>query len=418
MLGNASLDGNLALVYEPGVYSDASYDILNAASITGTFDTVQGRTPAGFTQSVTYSPTDVTLNLEGGGPIIVTPTNDTIFTALSTAALLAAQQANTALLTHMGELHLGTGSPKVQTALASTTPTQVAFAGTADQLADLLPEIPQAVGQMGGWFKAIGSFASLDGSISTPGFDTQAGGFLAGFDKAISANFTAGIAAGYLHTNLSEAGGASGSLDTPRLAVYGTYTLGNLAVDATAGYAYDFINSSRPFANLGQTASSSYNGQEANAALQVSTRANFAGITFMPAAGLAFVHVAQNGVSESGAPGFNLSVNGNSANSLRPFVGLTAAKSYTTDGGTVITPEADIAYSYETLATTPPSLIQVGGGSFTVPGLMPSRSQLIIGGGVTAQLTDTLAFEAAYHITPPTGNLLSQTISLGLDYRF
>ena len=221
---------------------------------------------------------------------------------------------------------------------------------------------------MGGWFKAIGSFASLDGSISTPGFDTQAGGFLAGFDKAFSPNLTGGIALGYLHTNLSEAGGASGSLDTPRLAVYGTYTLGDFAIDATAGYAYDFINSSRPFATLGQTASSSYNGQEANAALQVSTRANFAGITFMPAAGLAYVHVAQNGVSESGAPGFNLSVNGNSANSLRPFVGLTAAKSYTTDGGMVITPEADIAYSYETLNTTPPSLIQVGGGSFTVPG--------------------------------------------------
>ena len=61
------------------------------------------------------------------------------------------------------------------------------------------------------------------GSISTPGFDTQAGGFLAGFDKAVSANFTVGVAAGYLHTNLSEAGGASGSLDTPRFAVYGTY---------------------------------------------------------------------------------------------------------------------------------------------------------------------------------------------------
>ena len=100
----------------------------------------------------------------------------------------------------------------------------------------------------------------------------------------------------------------------------------------------------------------------------MSTRANFAGITFMPAAGLAFVHVAQNGVSESGAPGFNLSVNGNSAKPLRPFAAITAAKSYTTDGGTVITPEADIAYSYETLATTPPSLIQAGGGSFNGPG--------------------------------------------------
>ena len=63
-------------------------------------------------------------------------------------------------------------------------------------------------------------------------------------------------------------------------------------------------------------------------------------------------------------------------------------------------------------------LTGIGGGSFTVPGLMPSRNQLTIGGGITAQLTDTLAFEAAYHIIPPTGNTLSQTISLGLDYRF
>ena len=142
---------------------DASYDILNAAGITGTFATVTGRTPAGFDQSLTYSPTDVTLNLEDGGPIIVTPTNDTIFTALSTAALLAAQQANTALLTHMGELHLGTGSPKVQTALAATTPTQVAFTGTADQLADLSAGDPP--GRRARW--AAGSRPSAASPAST-----------------------------------------------------------------------------------------------------------------------------------------------------------------------------------------------------------------------------------------------------------
>ena len=304
----------------------------------------------------------------------------------------------------MGEMHLGTGSPKVQTALGITTPTQVAFTGTADQLADLLPAIPQAVGQMGGWFKAIGSFASLDGSINTPGFDTQAGGFLAGFDKAVSANFTGGVAAGYLHTNLSEAGGASGSLDTPRLAVYGTYTLGNFAVDATAGYAYDFIDSSRPFADPRPDGviqlqrpggECRHPGEHAGELRRHHLHAG-RGPRLRPCrperASARAARRASISTSTATAP-------------IRsgPSSALTAAKSYTTDGGMVITPEADIAYSYETLGTTPPSLIQVGGGSFTVPGLMPSRSQLTIGGGITAQLTDTLAFEAAYHITPPTG---------------
>jgi fibronectin-binding autotransporter adhesin len=271
---------------------------------------------------------------------------------------------------------------------------------------------------MGGWFKGIGSFTNLTGSGNIPGFDTQAGGFLMGLDRVLAPNLTGGVALGYLHTNLSEGGGSTGTIDTPRLAVYGSYSFGNFALDATAGWAYDFYNANRPFPILGETASSNYNGQEATAAIQASTKMNFSGVTFMPALGLAFAHVAQTGVSESGAPGFDLNVNPNSANSLRPFAALTVAKTFTTSGGMVVTPEADIAYSYETLGTTPPSTVSVGGGSFIVNGLLPSRNELTIGGGVTAQLTDVLALQAGYHITPPTGNTLAQTVSLALDYRF
>ena len=57
VLGNASLAGTLDMVYEPGIYSQASYDILQAGSITGTFATVTGNTPRGFDQSLTYGPT-------------------------------------------------------------------------------------------------------------------------------------------------------------------------------------------------------------------------------------------------------------------------------------------------------------------------------------------------------------------------
>ena len=271
VLGNASLDGNLLLVYQPGVYSDASYGILNAAGITGTFDTVTGQTPAGFTQSVSYSPTDVTWISRRQRPDHRHPDqrHDLHGAQHRRPARGAAGQWRAAHpYGRAASRHRqpdGADRPRLYRADTSRLRRHRRPARRS------LPAIPQAVGQMGGWFKAIGSFASLDGSISTPGFDTQAGGFLAGFDKAVSANFTVGVAAGYLHTNLSEAGGASGSIDTPRLAVYGSYTLGDFAIDATAGYAYDFINASRPFANLGQTGSSSYNGQEANAALQVST---------------------------------------------------------------------------------------------------------------------------------------------------
>ena len=173
-------------------------------------------------------------------PVVVTPTNGSIYTALGTSAILAAQQANSALLTHLAEMQIGSGSPQVATVLGTTTPTQTAFTGTASALDDLLPALPQAVGAMGGWFKGIGSFDNLTGSGNIPGFATQAGGFLMGLDRVLAQNLTGGIALGYLHTNVSEDTGSYGTIDTPRVSVYGSYSFGNLAIDATAGYGYDF----------------------------------------------------------------------------------------------------------------------------------------------------------------------------------
>ena len=96
--------------------------------------------------------------------------------------------------------------------------------------------------------------------------------------------------------------------------------------------------------------------------MQASAKLNMSGLTLLPAIGMVYAHAAQNSASESGAPGFNLNVNSNSANSLRPFAAITAAKTFTTGDGTVLTPEADIAYSYETLGTTPPTETVLGGG--------------------------------------------------------
>jgi len=88
-----------------------------------------------------------------------------------------------------------------------------------------------------------------------------------------------------------------------------------------------------------------------------------------------------------------------------------------TGGGMRIVPEADISYSYETMSN-PPSLVQIGGGSFTVGNATPSRNQLQIGGGVTMTMTNQLALHAAYHVVLPTGNLVEHIVEAGASYRF
>ncbi len=59
--GAANLAGKLALIFDPGVYSAASYKILIASSVHGTFATVIGLNPSGAPQAVVYNPGDVTL---------------------------------------------------------------------------------------------------------------------------------------------------------------------------------------------------------------------------------------------------------------------------------------------------------------------------------------------------------------------
>jgi autotransporter-associated beta strand protein len=413
--GTATLAGTLKLVYDPGVYSRKTYDILHAGNIAGAFSTVHGTAPSGFTQSLSYGATDVDLALD---PAIVAPTTDTVFGALGDAALGGGQDANAGILGHLAGLGRTAGAgPRAEVnSIQSRLPLQLAFDGNTQQLGALVAGLPERMAQIGGWFQGIGTLARFNGGAA-PGFTTQSGGFLAGIDRPVARRMVAGIAFGYSHTDLTVHDGESATLDTPRLMIYGGYELGDWALGGAVGYAYDRIRADRSIASLGETASSTHSGHEATAAVQATTRLALGRIAIVPAAGLEYVHLYETGFTESGAPGFDLQVASRNSGSLRPFIGIEASEAFTTAGGTVWTPEADLKYSHE-LFNTPPSLVQVGGGSFSVGGLAPSRDAVTLGGGITGRLSDRLALFADYHATLPTGNFLAQTVTAGLTYRF
>ncbi|HEV8016683.1 MAG TPA: autotransporter domain-containing protein [Stellaceae bacterium] len=412
--GSASLAGTLALTFDPGVYAGKTFALVSAGSVTGTFGTVTDNAP-GLDQSLVYTPTEVDLTPSGG--FQVAPTEDSVFGALGGAALLGAQQANATVLGHLADQHDGTGTDTIKTSLAGKAPTQLAFNGGTQALASVVSALPDAMTQMGGWFRALGTFADLDGSASAPGFNSRAGGFMAGFDGPVADHLRLGIAGGYGHTDLSASDGESGTIDTPRLALYGSYDVAGWAVDALAGYGYDMIHAQRPIAAMGAIASSHHNGQEANAALQASRPFAFGDLVVQPAAGVTYTHLFEKGFAETGAGGFDLTNPSRDTDSLRPFVSASAAETFATASGMRIVPEADIAYSYETMST-PPSLVQVGGGSFTVEGVRPSRNQLQIGGGITMAMTNQFALHAAYHAVLPTGNLFEQIVEVGAICKF
>jgi hypothetical protein len=61
--GTASLAGTVQAAFAPGSYVTRQYTILHSGGLVGTFSGVSGNVPAGFGESLSYTATDVLLNL-------------------------------------------------------------------------------------------------------------------------------------------------------------------------------------------------------------------------------------------------------------------------------------------------------------------------------------------------------------------
>jgi outer membrane autotransporter protein len=425
--GAASLSGTLALIFDPGIYTARSYTILTASSVTGTFATVTGSNPSGLPQAIVYDPGDVQLQLGASSapgvtppavvaaPVIVVPTNDTIYTAVSSALVLNGQRANSIILDRLGNRSAGIADGEI----ARAAPAQYAQSGIGDQVGQLASALPQL--SEGGWFRGIGSFSSLNGSATAPGFGTAAGGFLAGFDRAIAADAYVGLAGGYLRSEVNEHSTSSGRADTARLALYGGgWWLGNLFT-GTAGYARDWTDTSRGL--FTGTARQHHGGDEATAAVQWSRPLDVGGFgggvaTLTPKAGFQYLHLSEGGFTETGAGGFDLSGGSRTADSAQPFIGVAVAQKLVTAGGTRFVPEFRLNYAREVSGNARVLSVAAGGGNFLVVGVRPSRDQLTAGLGVAIEAGPMVSVYGNYDGQIRTANTADQTVSAGLRIRF
>jgi fibronectin-binding autotransporter adhesin len=432
--GTASLAGTLVLAYEPGVYSARTYTLLSATTavlsggVTGGFSTVTGTVPTpGLTQSVSVGPQSVDLVLSpvAGGEaltpsetVVVAPTDDTVFSAVTTTAILNAQWANRMLLDRWGSGRSGTTNLPSVARLAPPGRSQTASSGSATAMDAVAAALPETMARYGGWFWGAGNFASLNGSAAAPGFTARSGGFLAGIDQPAGDEIWLGAAAGYAHTGMSEHAPSSGDMDTARVAFYGGARLGPAVLSATTGFAHDWITTARPLAGIG-TAQEGHGGQEVTAAAQASLPLDIGGVRVTPRAGVQFVNLFESSFAETGANGFNLSNRGRGTDSLQPYLATSSWRSFATDQGSIITPEVRLGYTREALSNSRlVTVATVTGANFPVQGVRPSKNMLTAGAGMTLQAGDNLYLYANYDAVVPTGNTAYQIVSAGLRITF
>jgi autotransporter-associated beta strand protein len=388
--GSANLDGTLQLVYAPGIYvHGGKYTILSAdGGVSGSFAQMDGSNP-GSSASLNYLADSVELTV---GPSQVGPTNDSVFAALNNVALVGADLSSAALFRRVDGLTCGwdAGSD--------------VFAG------DLASESGQ---RTGAWERNTGySYrANEDGAVA--GYNALGGGIAAGMDRRWG-GVLGGFSVGDSATDVNLTDGENGAMDAPGVAVYGGLVEGPLCLDASLGYAYDSFTASRPIPSLGQSASSGFGGQEASGAIQAGLPLGVGDLILLPKAALSYAGLFDSRFSENGSPDFDLSVAGQDSRSLKPFVGLSAYGGFRF-GGWVLAPDADLGWTYETLAEDLQGSASAGGGTFGLAGVTPAPGAFTVGGGLTARVARAFSLNADYQVAT-TGNTLEQTLSLGMRY--
>lgn len=390
-----------------GFYKPGLYTFLVAPTITGRFTTFNTLS-VGLSETLTTTVPGCdpgfecyALDLTQNTKLSVSPT---IYTALNSSAVDDAQAANDTILNRLTEARTDAEADELHIALSrhhidGSAPGNSAY---------------------GGWFHVGGGYGSTTGDGTAPGYRAVNGGFLAGFDAPISGGVAAGIAFGFDSVRVHEQGtGAKGSIDTPRLAVYGGAWMGPLALDATLGYGLASYSSTRPIPGVSQTATATYNGTEITGALQASLPLHFGRLALTPALGAEYATLFHSAFTEENASINDIIGAHGRSKSLRPYVSATAIGRIDAGNQTAIEPELRVAYSMEALSTARNLFFQPVGdaASFASNGVKPGRGSVSASAGVTVETSRALGYFLDVGVTH-SSNFTGESGKAGLRYRF
>jgi outer membrane autotransporter protein len=411
--GGAKLSGTLDLTGGFGKISAGNHEyefiVDNGDDLTGSFTKIDGLLDAGYAESVACVSTGCTLTLT---QLKTLNENASIYPALMTVAIDDVEHSNGMAQTRLNDARL---SAVVDGMWMSTSDSHQPGANSNNTPYGLW-------GDFGGTFNAgvSGNGAAL------PGFSASGATTMSGVDGPIDKNVIGGVAAGYSYLNVSQQSGlyqkngASGQVNAPHVSAYASYWTGPVAFDAILGVGYATLDATRSvnindttgnvFSSLNASATSTHSAIEVGGALQASSAFPIGGFGFSPAIGVQYANVLQQGFTEAGAGGFDVSTKSNQNQSLRPYVSLAAATKFETETLGRIEPQLKVAYSVETMNPGKSLNVQQG--------LTASRSAATVGAGVNIEVTRAFGYNVEYESSIGIGNATSQAVDAGVHYRF
>ncbi len=279
--------------------------------------------------------------------------------------------------------------------------------------------VPAAPPAMVGWGQVFGSWTNTDGNGNAGGLDQSTGGFITGFDAAVSDNALVGIMAGYSRTNFDvDNRASSGDSDNYHLGVYSGGRWGDVALRSGLAYTWHSINTSRSvaFPGFSDQLKADYDAGTFQAFGEVGYRIDLPSVALEPFANLAYVSLHTDGFTERGAAAA-LSSKSNTTDTTFTTLGLRASSPLAL-GATDAKVRGMLGWQHAFGDTTPFSTMAFGTGSaFSVAGTPIAEDAAIIEAGIDFALTGNASLGITY--TGQFGSGTTQNaVDAKLDVRF
>jgi autotransporter-associated beta strand protein len=451
--GNATLAGNVLAAFASGNYVIRQYTILRAAALSGTFNALATTNLPNFTETLSYTNTDVLLNLQAslgksGGEIgglngnqqnvansinsffnsggALTPNFLTIFglsggnlatalSELSGEAAADAQQGAFQLMTQFLGLMVdpsvdgrsgigGAGpggsanafAPERQVAL----PPDIALAYTSMLKA---PAKPAFDARWNAWGSAYGGANRTDGDpavIGSNDLTARIYGIAGGMDYHFTPDVLAGFALAGGGTNWSLAQGLGGGRSQAfQGGVYGMARTGSAYVAAAFAYANHWMSTDR-YAFAGDHLIASFNGYSYGGRLEAGYRVAMPIIALTPYAAVQAqdFHTPSYSETDVTGGGFALAYASRSATDTRSELGARFDRLVMVGSNMPMTLRARAAWAHDWVSD--PSLMAtfqaLPGASFIVNGASPAKDSALASVGSELHVTPALSLSAKF----------------------
>ena len=273
------------------------------------------------------------------------------------------------------------------------------------------------------WFKPFGNVIDKRSDDGIPGYLSQTGGVVVGWERRVGKSINTGVAAAYAETEVDGAGAGGVRLETDhyQALLYGDYTRRDFYLESNVSVGRNRSETRRTLASVGAgTAEGSFDGWQYNATVKMGwPRAWKDNTFFTPIGGVSWTEVNTGSYTETGATssGLNLIVTPDDVTTLVGTLGARLHNEYTPAGGGQIVPSFTVGVNYDFAGDEATATAQYtgGGAAFTTSGAEIKPLGVNAGLGLHYDTGGRWIFRANYDLDIKSG----QTGHSGsLEWRF